>query len=78
MHIRIQVYTVYTLMHSYIVSDPYCLLYYIWPAFFLLGMSVVGPLEKALYEQPLDSSQRGDDSVLIASRFTWKTCWPGD
>ena len=35
---------VYMLMHSYIVSDPYCLLYY--GPFFLFGMSVVGPLEK--------------------------------
>ena len=32
-------------MHSYIVSDPYCLLYY-GTLFFLLGMSVVEPLEK--------------------------------
>ena len=30
-------------MHSYIVSDPYCLLYY-GPLFFLLGMLVVGLL----------------------------------
>ena len=37
----------YTLMHSYIVSDPYCLLYY-GPLFFLLSMSVVGPLEKKI------------------------------
>ena len=35
---------------SYIFSDPYCLLYYgailIFIIFFLLGMSVVGLLEK--------------------------------
>ena len=30
-------------MHSYIVSDPYCLLYY-----GLFCMSVVGPLEKII------------------------------
>ena len=39
-----------TLMHSYIASDPYCLLYY-GPLFFLLGMSVVGPLEIKLKER---------------------------
>ena len=33
----------YTSMHSYTVSDPYCLLCYD-PLFFLLGMLVVGPL----------------------------------
>ena len=44
MHIQI---CVYTLMHSYIASDPFCLLYY-GLLFFLLSMSVVGLLSMSV------------------------------
>ena len=44
-HCSLIVYSVRIDACSYIVSDPYCLLYY-GTFFFLLGMSVVGLLEK--------------------------------
>ena len=36
----------YTLMHSYIVSDPYCVCCTMARFFFLLGMLVVGLLDQ--------------------------------